>query len=286
MSGDRMMAPEAAGTVESPFSAVSWGAIFAGGLTAAAITLILVLVGAGVGFASMSPWQGEGAAASTVVIGSVVWLIVVQWMSSGLGGYVAGRLRANWTGIRRDEVLFRDTAHGLLAWAFATVVGLALASSALGTAVTAGARGVAAVAEGAASVSSSALNPVSQYQLDTLLRPASPGAAQPAPLPDVAPEVGRVLAHGIASGEVPPDDRAYLARIVATRAGISEEEARRRVDQAVTAAQAAAAEAKQAAETARKAAMKLSLFGALALIIGAFIASAAAALGGLQRDEV
>jgi hypothetical protein len=53
-------------------------------------------------------------------------LIITQWLSAGLGGYLAGRLREKWVGVRTDEVLFRDTAHGLLAWALATIIVVAL----------------------------------------------------------------------------------------------------------------------------------------------------------------
>ena len=104
-----------ADTVESPVSAVSWAAIVAGGLTAVTATLVLLMVGVGLGFSSVSPWAGQGASATTLAVGTVIWLIVVQWLSAGVGGYVAGRLRTTWTGVHRDEVFFRDTVHGLLA---------------------------------------------------------------------------------------------------------------------------------------------------------------------------
>jgi hypothetical protein len=281
------MAPtDIGGTVESPVSAVSWAAIIAGGLTAVAATLILLMVGSGVGFAVVSPWSGQGASATSFAIGTAIWLIVVQWISAGIGGYIAGRLRASWTGIHRDEVFFRDTAHGFLAWALATVLGVMLLSSAVASAVGAGARGVAAVAGGAATAAASAVRPISQYDLDLLMRPAQPGTRPAnAPLPDAAPEVGRIIANGLSAGDVPEADRAYLAQLVAARAGVSADEARTRVDQAVERAKRAATQAREAAEAARKAAMTLALFGALAMLVGAFVASAAAAYGGQLRDE-
>jgi hypothetical protein len=51
-----------------------------------------------------------------------VYLIIVGVMSSAVGGYVAGRLRTKWVGVHSNEVFFRDTAHGFLAWAFATLI--------------------------------------------------------------------------------------------------------------------------------------------------------------------
>lgn len=286
MSAHRAIGPELEGTVESPVSAVSWAAIIAGALAAVAATLILTIASAGVGFAAMSPWRGEGVAASTIAIGSVVALVVVQWISSGLGGYVAGRLRTSWTGVHRDEVFFRDTVHGLLAWALATVLAVMLASSALTNLVGAGARGAAAVSQDAASAAASAVGSVSQYDVDTLLRPARPGAAPPAgQLSDIGPEVMRILTNGVAAGDMPPADRDYLAQIVASRSDVSAADARQRVDAAVERAKQAAVRAQEAADTARKTATTLSLLGALALLIGAFIASAAAAYGGQLRDD-
>ena len=272
-------------TVESTVLAVSWPAIIAGGVTAVAVTLILLMVGAGLGFSSMSPWGGQGASAATLAIGTVIWVIVVQWIASASGGYVAGRLRTRWTGIHRDEVFFRDTAHGLLSWALATVLGVAVLGSAVSAIIGAGASGVGAAAEGAARTAVSAIGPVSQYDLDSLMRPAQPAAAPSDATTDVAPEIMRIMANGLAAGEVPPADRAYLSQVVAARAGISQEDAQRRVDQAIDRGKQAATRALEVAETARQTAARIALFGALALLIGAFVASAAAAYGGSLRDE-
>jgi hypothetical protein len=272
--------------VESAVSAVSWPAIVAGGLTAVAATLILLMVGAGLGFSSVSPWAGQGASATSLAVGTVIWLIVVQWLSSGVGGYVAGRLRTSWTGVDRDEVFFRDTVHGLLAWALATMIGVALLSSAVGTIIGAGARGVGAASEGALQTAAATIGPMSQYDLDALMRPAQVGdASRDTTATDVAPEVLRIITNGLSAGDVPAAERAYLAQIVAARAGISQEDARQRVDQTIERARQAAVQAREVAETARKTAAKVALFGALAMLIGAFVASAAAAFGGRLRDE-
>lgn len=97
------------------------------------MTLILIAIGSAFGFASVSPWPGVGAAPTTFTIAAGVWLIVTQWLSSAVGGYLAGRLRVRWHGLHTDEVFFRDTAHGLLTWATATVLVamVAVAASAL-----------------------------------------------------------------------------------------------------------------------------------------------------------
>ena len=106
---------------ESP--AVSWPAIAAGAIAAAALTLVLLAFGAGMGFSAVSPWGNSGISASTFQITTGLYLIVVALLASAMGGYVAGRLRTRWVGVHTHEVYFRDTAHGFLAWALATVIG-------------------------------------------------------------------------------------------------------------------------------------------------------------------
>jgi len=103
-------------------SAVSWSAIGAGTVAAISLTLVLLALGSAFGLASVSPWPGVGAKPSTFTIGAGVWMVITQWLSAVLGGYIAGRLRVRWHGLHTDEVFFRDTAHGFLTWATATVL--------------------------------------------------------------------------------------------------------------------------------------------------------------------
>jgi hypothetical protein len=112
--------PSAAG------QATDWGAIIGGALGAIAISIIVFTAGSGFGLSTVEPWSFANRAPETFAIGAAIWLVVMQWLSAGFGGYLAGRLRAKWIGPRTDEVLFRDTAHGLLAWALATVFVAAL----------------------------------------------------------------------------------------------------------------------------------------------------------------
>jgi hypothetical protein len=89
----------------------------------------------------------------------------------------------------------------------------------------------------------------------------------------------------MANGEVSTSDRSYLADLVAARTGVAKDEAQRRVDQAIAAEKAAAAKAREAADKARKAAANLAIFMGLSMIVGAFIASVAASIGGQERDK-
>lgn len=102
--------------------AVSWPAIFAGAIAAGALSLILLVLGMGLGLSAVSPWVNRGPSSEAITWGAIIWIAVAAFASSGLGGYIAGRLRENWPGVQRDEVYFRDTAHGFLAWALATLV--------------------------------------------------------------------------------------------------------------------------------------------------------------------
>jgi hypothetical protein len=180
-------------SVESSASAVEWASIFGGALAAFGVTVILLTLGPGLGLTTVSPWSFSNSSPTTFGTVAAIWLVVTQWLSSAFGGYLTGRLRTKWVGIRTDEVLFRDTAHGLLAWALATLLIAAL--------VTVGSTATASVA--------------------TAVSAATP-AAPPTP---------------------------------------------------------------EAAEQARKVAVAFSFMTSLSLLIGAFVASAAGALGGFHRDE-
>lgn len=133
-------------------SGVSWAAIFAGALAAGVLSLLLFMLGIGLGLSSVSVWSGSGADGSTVGWGALLWLIVTQLLSAAVGGYLAGRLRTKWQGVHTDEVYFRDTAHGFLAWALATVGMVVLAGSVLGNALSATGKAAATVATASAQV--------------------------------------------------------------------------------------------------------------------------------------
>ena len=141
-------------------SAVAWAAVFAGALAACVLSLLLFMLGIGLGLSSISVWSGQGAEGSTVGMGAIVWLVVTQLVSAGVGGYLAGRLRAKWQGVHSDEVYFRDTAHGFLSWALATIAMVILAGSVLGSAISGVGKAAGAVASGAATVASGAANVV------------------------------------------------------------------------------------------------------------------------------
>lgn len=295
-------------------SAVSWATIFAGAFGAVATTLILLELGVGLGLSSVSVWGNVGAAASTLGIAGGIWLIVVQWISSGIGGYLAGRLRTKWVGLHTDEVFFRDTAHGFLAWALATVIGALLLALAAAAALHAGSRALGAAPLGATQLAASAIaagngngNALGAsgidlgYALDTLFRPNpsngpnpsndGTAAAPPTNANGAAAnqgdraEAARILVRDLADGgKLSDEDRTYLAQRITARTGIGEADAEKRIDAVTAQIKNTEAQAAQAAEAARKASASAAIIAALSMLIGAFVASASAALGGRLRD--
>jgi hypothetical protein len=304
-------------------SGVSWAAILAGAAGAASLSLILLVLGTGLGLSSVSPWAQSGIAATTFGISTILWITFTQIAASGMGGYLAGRLRVKWVGVHTDETYFRDTAHGFLAWSVATLVTAAMLTSAIGSIVGSGVQAGAAVAGGAATTAASAgtgaaaaaAGQASQsdsspsYLVDSLFRknvaaadpaaPASapvaadatdaPAASNPQSPPTSTAEVARIFANSLTAGApLPAEDVKYVAQMVAQRTGIPQQEAEKRVTDTYTKAQAKLAEAKakatEAADTARKASAYGALWLFVSLLVGAFVASFAATFGGRHRD--
>lgn len=268
-------------------SAVSWGAILAGGLASAALTLVLLALGTGLGLSVVSPWSDWNVTAVRVATAAGIFTIVVAVMSSAVGGYLAGRLRTRWSGLHGNEVYFRDTAHGLLAWAFATVVSVGITGAAA-THIAAGtASGIAPAATVAARDGVAASGPFDVY-VDQLMRPtfAAPAdAAARAPVPpgrDAADraEITRLFASANRGrADLAPTDRAYLVQLVAARTGLPPAEAERRVAEVTE-------QMKQALNEARRATAHFALWLTAALLFGAFAAAWAATEGGEWRDGI
>ena len=290
------LAPDSAPAVESSSSAISWAAIIAGAVSAAALTFVLMLLGSGLGLAMVSPRTNQGAGITTFAVSAAIWMIVVQWLSAAVGGYMTGRLRVKWVGVHTDETFFRDTAHGLLAWALATLLVICVASSSLTSAVGTGVQAASNVASGAAmgasagaasSADDGASSAATSYFVDSLFRPNDPTRlATPGTEGDAAAagQASRILIVSAAAGEISPADKTYLGQLVAARTGLSEADATARVDAVLTQVEQAKTKTQEAADTARKAGIAFALMAALSLVIGAFIASVAAALGGRLRD--
>jgi hypothetical protein len=268
------MAPQSVqtGIVEPSVSGVSWAAVLAGAAASCAITLVLLSFGAGMGFAVVSPWASSGVSSTTFAIATGLYFVVMAMISSAVGGYLAGRLRTKWTGIETTEVRFRDTAHGFLAWAVASVFGAILLASPAGTLI-----GGATSGATRAATSSAQTSPMNGY-VDTLLRSDNPSAQGQQNASDTHGEMVRLFTTSFRNGgDLNADDRTYVAKMVSARTGLNQADAEKRVTDVTN-------QVKADLDKARKTAMQLAIWLTLSLFIGAFSAAAAAMEGGGLRD--
>jgi hypothetical protein len=258
--------------VEPAVSGISWAAVLGGAAASCALTLLLLSFGTGMGFAVVSPWSGSGVSSTTFEIGTGLYFIVMAMISSAVGGYLAGRLRTKWTGIHTTEVQFRDTAHGFLAWAVASVFGAMVLASPASSLIGGAASGVTTAATNSAQSS-----PMDGY-VDTLLRSDNPSAQAQQNSSDTHREMVRLFTTSFRNGgDLNPADRAYVAKVVSARTGLSQADAEKRVTDVSN-------QVKADLDSARKTAMHLAIWLTLSLFIGAFSAAAAAMEGGGLRD--
>ena len=283
-------------TATAGASFVEWGAVLAGAFLAAAISFVLLTFGAAIGLSATSPWPNSGVSAKVIASVAVFWAMAQQIGAFMAGGYVAGRMRSRWHEAGH-EADFRDGLHGGLVWAVGVVIGAALFLSAAGSVAKTGAE----VAGGAAAMASASTSDPMDAVLDTMLRPMtaaqaapsspSSGPAASAPVSPATPraraastgddtraEMSRILASSVANGSLTAENRAYLVQLVAQRAGISQQEADKRVDDAFTAA-------REAADKARRAGILTGFVAAASLVLSLGAAWWAAMRGGHHRDH-
>jgi hypothetical protein len=261
---------------DSNQSGVTWGAVIAGAFVAAASSLALFALGAGIGFSELSPWVNASASSSRIGWTAVIWLVLMQVIASSIGGYLAGRLRTKWVNVHTHEVYFRDTAHGFLVWAVSLVIAVAFLTSAVTSVLSRSARQDASAGEGSGTAPIRSGGAANGYFVDVLLRSNASNSGQDTS--SLRTEVGRILTNGLREKELPADDKSYLAQVVAARSGISVPDAEKRVDDVFGRAQ-------ESMDHARKAAAHSMYWTFLALLVGAFCASCAATIGGGQRDR-
>jgi hypothetical protein len=259
--------------VEPSVAGISWAAVVAGAVASCALTLVLLSLGAGLGFSVVSPWSNSGVSATTFEIGTGLYFIVMAMISSAIGGYLAGRLRNRWLGVEATEVLFRDTAHGFLAWALASLLGATLLAAPATSLIGGATSGIVQAAS-----SPQATGPM-DGSVDALLRPDDPTTANIANVGDTRRELARLLTADFRNGGEPSTaDRSYIARVVAARTGLSQADADKRVSDVMT-------QVKSDLDNTRRTAMHLAIWLTLSLFIGAFSATLAATEGGGLRDR-
>lgn len=288
----------------STLPAISWGAIFSGATVAVALALILFLLGVRLGLSSISPWTNNGIAASTLGVSAIFWLSFTQLAAYGMGGYLTGRLRTRWLSMHADEVYFRDAAHGFLTWALASLATAVLIASIIGTGVQSAAVLTSEVPSNistslsAKNIKSQGLNPNPiaspiDYFMSSLLRKSSNATIVADGninlSNDIKSEIAIIFMNAIRNGDMPASDVAYASQFVSEHTGLSELEAKKRVDNTFSKLQtkllSAEQLAKKAANTASKASAYTALWLFISLLIGAFAASWAATYGGRNRDS-
>ncbi len=285
-------------------SGVSWDAILAGAAGAAALSLILLILGMGLGFSSVSPWPNQGASTPTMGLSTILWITFTQLAASGMGGYLAGHLRTKWEVAHTGEVYFRDATHGLLAWAVATLMMVALLTTTISSIVSKGGQAGASVAGAAAGAGAVVaknnapfLGDGMGYFVDSLFRKdisvsTSAASAQStgseASIATSTSEVIRIFSNAIRTDALPPEDMRYVAQLVAQRTGIAQADAEKRVtaifDKVQVKLKEAEATARESADKLRKASSYAALWLSVSLLSGAFFASFSAACGGRRRD--
>lgn len=285
-------------------SGVSWGAIFAGAAGAAALSLILLMLGMGLGLSSVSPWSNQGASTAAIGMSTILWLTFTQLAASGVGGYLAGRLRTKWAVVQTDERCFRDTAHGFITWAVATLLTAALLTTTISSILTRGGEAAASVAgtvvsAGGAVAKNAApsLGESTDYFVDSLFRKGMSAStdsfsAQPTgsevSSANSKSEVIRIFSNGIRTNTLPSEDRRYVAQLVAQRTGMAQADAEKRVTAIFDKIQVKLKEvevtAKESADKVRKASSYAALWFSASLLLGAFFGSLGAMYGGRRQD--
>lgn len=274
---------------------ISWAAVWAGAVASAALSLILLFLGLGLGLSSVSPWfeHQAGSVAKTVAISAIAWITLTQILASGVGGYLAGRLRGHWHRVHDHEVYFRDTAHGLVAWSVATIVmGMLMASgigNVLGQASRTDAQSLPVTAQ--TQVGEGRDSNAVAYWADAMLRIDMTTAPQSGRVPlDAATDnaqhaqVSRVLVHALLVNSLSESDARFLTQLVASRTGLTAGAARAKVDDVFGQARQAVQANLATLDQARKASAYASLWMFVALLAGAFVAAWMATYGGRQRD--
>lgn len=297
-------------------SAVAWCAIFAGAVASAALSLILLLLGTGMGLTLVSPWANEGISTATFGMTSILGITLISLLASALGGYIAGRLRTRWANTANDEVYFRDTAHGFLSWAVATLGTAALLTTVIGTVIGGGMKAATVAASITAHNSDDkngdkGMNNTMSYSLDSLLRkdlqpnaannpqvstlensPAenSPDTAENSALPSnderhitrhrniPKREVAHIFMNAIAEGSLSERDLKYTAQLVAQSADIDQRTAESRVSDAFETLQIKLQEMETRAREAADNAREVSAKTSLWLFISLLIGAFIASL--------
>jgi len=265
---------------------VSWGAIFAGAVTALVTQVIVNLVGVGVGLASVSTTAADNPSASSVSMGAGIWFVASGIVASLAGGLIAGRLSGK-------PLPGAAALHGLVSWAVTTLVVLYLLTSAASGLVGGTLSTVSGALGGAGNLVGGTIQTAAQAAAPSLAKVSNPldgiedkvrqqsAGQDPQAAKDAAVAAIRALFTGDASQKQQAESRA--ADALAKAQNIPVDQARQQVQDYEKQYDQAVATAKQKAEaaavTAKSAATQGAFYAAIALVLGALAAFFGGRLG-------
>jgi hypothetical protein len=257
---------------------IDWPPSLAGAIVAIAISTVMTTFGAAIGLSATSPISGSTMSRTAWIVATAIWVLWIAVSSFVAGGYLAGRMRRRIHDASEHESDVRDGAHGLVVWALgALLIGYLAASSIAGLS-----KSVASTAaSGAAAVISGAVNPI-DAAVTRIVR-AGPSANPNSD--NFRQDAAAIIASSAANGSMSDEDKAYLSAQIAAHTGLSAQDASKRVDDAMTAVNAAAEKARETAESARKIGVLVAFLTAASLAVSAAAAWWAATTGGKHRDE-
>lgn len=265
---------------------VSWGAIFAGAVTALVTQVVVNLVGVGVGLASVGTNGADNPAASTVSLGAGIWFVASGIVASLAGGAIAGRLSGK-------PLPGAAALHGLVSWAVTTLVVLYLLTSAASGLIGGTLSTVSGALGGAGNLVGGTVQTAAQAAAPSLSKISNPldgieqkvreqaSGQDPQAARDAAVAAIKALFTGDANQKQQAETRA--ADALAKAQNIPVDQARQQVQDYEKQYDQAVATAKQKAEaaavTAKSAATQGAFYAALALVLGALAAFFGGRLG-------
>ena len=252
---------------------VSWGAIFAGVVVALFVQVLLTMLGAGIGIATLDPATGDNPDATTFSIVAAIWWVVSGIIASFAGGYVAARMSGR-------TLPTTGALHGLTTWAFTTLLVLYLLTTTVGGIIGGAVSGVASMVGGlgqaAAEVAGPALaeaNPLDA--IDDQIR-----ATGNDPEAQTLAAINAMRAVVMADAATADQARQEAAQALATARGIPIDQAAQQVAAMETQFRESVAEAQQTAAEVADTAASVAATGAIMAFVALVLGAIAGWLGG------
>jgi len=255
------------------------GAVVIGTAVALAAGAAITALGVAIGAGTVDAVARDTPDASSFAMAGGAWVTVAQVVAVAAGAFVAGRL--GYAGMRD-----RGGFHGLGVWAFTVVVTLSLlggavagVGSAVSSAIGGAAQTVASGAGAAAGAMAPSLDPAAAVDR---VRSALSAPQDPAQMSTEqrAAALTEVLGRSVANGSFTDQDRARATTLVAAEAGISEAEARQRIEAYEAEARRAAAVVEQRAREAADATARATKLGAIWAFVTLLLGAGAAFFAG------